>query len=104
MNFFRGALRQAGGRVVFVEDNPGAPLSIELDAELARRSEGLSGRPVVLGIRPEAIHDSLSLAAPDGGRTAQVKVEVSEPMGSETLLYLDTGDLVRRAGEPHGPL
>jgi multiple sugar transport system ATP-binding protein len=31
------------------------------------------------------------VAAPDPGRTASVRVEVSEPMGSETLLYLDTG-------------
>jgi multiple sugar transport system ATP-binding protein len=46
---------------------------------------------VVFGIRPEAIRDSLTVAVPDPGRTADVKVEVSEPMGSETLLYLDTG-------------
>jgi multiple sugar transport system ATP-binding protein len=91
MNFFRGALRREGASVLFVEDNPGAPLSLELDAALARRSEGLLGRPVVLGIRPEAIQDSLALASPGAGRTAQVTVEVSEPMGSETLLYLDTG-------------
>ena len=48
-------------------------------------------RPVVFGIRPEAIHDLLTVASPDPSRTADVKVEVSEQMGSETLLYLDTG-------------
>ena len=31
------------------------------------------------------------MASPDPARTAEVKVEVAEPMGSETLLYLDTG-------------
>jgi multiple sugar transport system ATP-binding protein len=92
MNFFKGALRSAGGRVSFVEDNPaGAPLTIALDEALAGRASGHLDKPVVFGIRPEAIHDSLTVAAPEPGRTADVKVEVSEPMGSETLLYLDTG-------------
>ncbi len=92
MNFFKGALRSAGGRVSFVEDNPaGAPLTIALDEALAGRASGHLDKPVVFGIRPEAIHDSLTVASPDPGRTADVKVEVSEPMGSETLLYLDTG-------------
>jgi multiple sugar transport system ATP-binding protein len=92
MNFFRGTLRTAGGHVSFVEDNAGgAPLTIALDEALAGRSSAHLDKPVVLGVRPEAIHDSLTVAAPDPGRTAEVKVEVSEPMGSETLLYLDTG-------------
>jgi multiple sugar transport system ATP-binding protein len=91
MNFFKGSLRRAGGHVSFVEDNPVSPLSITLDETLAGRSSAHLEKPVVLGIRPEAIHDSLTVASPDPGRTAEVKVEVSEPMGSETLLYLDTG-------------
>jgi multiple sugar transport system ATP-binding protein len=92
MNFFRGMLRTAGGHVSFVEDNAvGAPLTIALDEALAGRSSGHLDKPVVFGVRPEAIRDSLTVAEPDPGRTADVKVEVSEPMGSETLLYLDTG-------------
>ena len=92
MNFFRGTLRRAGDHVSFVEDNTvGAPLTIALDEALAGRSSGHLDKPVVFGIRPEAIRDSLTVAVPDPGRTADVKVEVSEPMGSETLLYLDTG-------------
>jgi len=92
MNFFRGTLRAAGGHVSFVEDNPaGPPLTIALDATLAGRSSAHLDRPVVFGIRPEAIHDLLTVASPDPSRTADVKVEVSEPMGAETLLYLDTG-------------
>ena len=45
----------------------------------------------MFGIRPEAIHDLLTVASAEPSRTADVKVEVSEPMGAETLLYLDTG-------------
>ncbi len=92
MNFFKGTLRRAAGHVSFVEDNPGgAPLTIALNEALAGKSSSHIDRPVVLGIRPEAIHDSLTVEAAEAGLTAEVKVEVSEPMGSETLLYLDTG-------------
>jgi multiple sugar transport system ATP-binding protein len=91
MNFFKGTLRASGGHVSFVEENPGAPLTIALDEALAGKSSTHLDKPVIFGIRPEAIHDALTVASPDPGRVASVKVEVSEPMGSETLLYLDTG-------------
>jgi multiple sugar transport system ATP-binding protein len=92
MNFFRGTLHREGGHISFVEDNKvGTPLTVALDESLAAKGSSHMDKPVVFGIRPEAIHDALSVAAPEAGRTAEVKVEVSEPMGSETLLYLDTG-------------
>ncbi|HEY1763966.1 MAG TPA: ABC transporter ATP-binding protein [Opitutaceae bacterium] len=92
MNFFRGTLRAAGGHVSFLEDNKvGVPLTLVLDEALASKSSQHIDRPVVFGVRPEAILDALTVASPDPARTAEVKVEVAEPMGSETLLYLDTG-------------
>ncbi len=92
MNFFRGTLRRSGGHVSFVEDNTGGPpLTVALDEALAGKSAAHLDKPVIFGVRPEAIHDALTVASPDPGRTAEVKVEVAEPMGSETLLYLDTG-------------
>jgi multiple sugar transport system ATP-binding protein len=91
MNFFRGTLRRAAGHVSFVEDNTDAPLTVALDEKLAALSSAYLDKPVVFGIRPEAIHDSLAMGPTGGGPTAEVRVEVSEPMGSETLLYLDTG-------------
>jgi multiple sugar transport system ATP-binding protein len=92
MNFFTGTLRGAGGHVSFVEESAApAPLTIVLDAALAAKSLGHLDRPMILGIRPEAIQDALALGSPDPGRTAEVKVEVAEPMGAETFLYLDTG-------------
>jgi multiple sugar transport system ATP-binding protein len=92
MNFFTGTLRRVGGHVSFVEDNPGErPLTVALDETLAGKSSAHLDRAIIFGVRPEAIHDSLTVASPDPARTAEVKVEVAEPMGSETLLYLDTG-------------
>ncbi len=37
------------------------------------------------------MQDALTVTQADPSRTAEVKVEVSEPMGAEKYLYLDTG-------------
>jgi len=92
MNFFMGFVRRASGRLTFAEDNPGgAALVVALDESLARRASGHVDRTVVLGIRPEAIREAQAGSLAEAGRTAEVRVEVSEPMGSETLLYLNSG-------------
>jgi multiple sugar transport system ATP-binding protein len=93
MNFLKGTLRRAGGNeLTFVEDNTrGLPVRIRLDESLSRRGANHVDKPVVFGVRPEDVKDVLTVsdAAPD--QIAEVKVEVSEPMGHETYLYLDTG-------------
>lgn len=92
MNFFRGTVRQAGNVLQFVEANEKAtPITITLDERLSAKAAGYIGKPVVFGIRPEDVQDTLVVANPEAGRTIEVKVEVSEPMGSETYLYLTTG-------------
>jgi multiple sugar transport system ATP-binding protein len=92
MNFFRGFVRRAQGKLVFCEDNPGgSALTVALSESLARKAAGHIDRRVVLGIRPEGIRDTQPGVPSEEGRTAQVRVEVSEPMGAETLLYLDSG-------------
>ena len=76
----------------FVETNEkGTPVVIPLDAKLAAKASGHVGKPVVFGIRPEDVLDAATLANPDAARIIEVKVEVSEPMGAETFLYLTTG-------------
>ena len=92
MNLFKGSIRRAGDTLVFTEDNSQAtPLSIRLDARLAAKAQGHLEKPVVFGIRPENVQDAAAASAVDSTTTAEVKVEVSEPMGSETYLYLTTG-------------
>ncbi len=88
MNFFRGTLRAADGRLHFLEENP-APgaVRVALPDELARAGAGYADKPVVLGVRPEAV----TLAAGDAPVAATVKVDLSEPMGAETFLHLKTG-------------
>ena len=95
MNLFKGRLQKAPGPgelLEFVETNEKAePVRVTLDALLSARGASHLGKDVVFGIRPENIQDTSTLSAFDPGRTAEVKVEVSEPMGAETFLYLATG-------------
>ncbi len=91
MNFFKGRLRPDGDRLLFIEDNPASPVSIRLDAALSARGAHHLDKPVVFGIRPEDVHDAAVESSIQPGTTAGVTVEVSEPMGSETYLYLTTG-------------
>ena len=92
MNFFRGTIKRGAGQLTFIETTDrSSPLTLGLGDELSARASTHVDRPVVLGLRPEDIHDSLTIPSPDPARTAEVRVEVSEPMGAETYLYLDAG-------------
>ncbi len=92
MNFLHGTIREEGGKLQFVEKNETAkPVVVTLTERLAGLARDRIGKPTVFGIRPEDVQDSLRLTNPDPTRTATVTVEVSEPMGAETFLYLTTG-------------
>ncbi len=94
MNFFKGRLHRSAsaGLLDFVETNAAAtPVRITLDAALSAKGAGHLDREVVFGIRPEDVQDTLGLERADPAHTIEVKVEVSEPMGAETFLYLGTG-------------
>ena len=93
INLLHGALQSGPDGLVFVEDaGPGAAgIRIGVADEHARKLEGRVGKPIVYGIRPEDLEDKLY--APDAPPAAMFRatVEVVEPLGSETYLYLTTG-------------
>lgn len=92
MNFFRGELLPNDGRLRFREtSSASSPLSFNLPESIAARANGSSNRMVVLGIRPENVQDTGAIGSRDPESSAVVTVEVAEPMGAETLLYLSTG-------------
>lgn len=77
MNFFPvrlegDGLRMAGGA------------HVPLDPERGQRLRTCTGKPLVLGVRPE--HLVLRLA---GGGGLNVTLSVVEPLGSDTLLYFE---------------
>lgn len=92
MNFMRGRLESDGNRVLFVESNEkGKPIRFYLSAALAAKGKAWLGKDVVFGIRPEEIGDARVDREGDYSDPVEALVDVSEPMGSETFLYLDTG-------------
>jgi len=94
MNLFKGTLQKAaaGSLLEFVETNDkAAPLRVTLAAALSAKGAAYVGKPIIFGIRPEDVQDTAGLTASNPAHTVDVKVEVSEPMGAETYLYLSTG-------------
>jgi len=90
MNFIHGEIRESSGPLAFVEstDNP-APVTIPLNEGLSRLAAPYLGKKIVFGIRPENIFDALFVEKTESP-AIKAFVEVSEPMGSETYLYLKT--------------
>jgi multiple sugar transport system ATP-binding protein len=99
MNFFRGKLRPAPASapgsyplLQFVEKNDQLPPTlVTLDERLSRLGAAHNGKEVILGIRPEDVQDTPAVPQANPAHTVEVRVEVAEPMGAETFLYLDTG-------------
>ena len=90
MNFINGTLVKKGDDVYFEFENN----SLKLPAEKANAPElqEYIGQEVVAGLRPECIHDEpMQIAAlPDS--TIEVDVDVTELMGAEIYLYLQSGE------------
>jgi multiple sugar transport system ATP-binding protein len=87
MNFFRGTIERRDGGIWFAEDGtngtPGFVLRVS-NERVASRLEAQQGHAVVMGCRPEDV----SPASAQPSLTATV--EVIEPMGAETHVYLTT--------------
>ncbi len=96
MNFFKGRLQKGSGNLLeFVETNDkGTPIRVTLDERLSAKGTAYAGKDIIFGIRPEDVQDTLTIATTTttaAAHTIEVRVEVSEPMGAETYLYLTTG-------------
>ncbi len=88
MNFFDAKLSRADGKLVV---DTGA-FAVDIPASKMATFDAHVGKAVVLGVRPEDIHDPNW--APPGIHEAIIptKVEVTELMGNEVFLYLRSGD------------
>ena len=90
MNFVNGVLEKKGEDVFFNFET----FSLKLPAEKAN-NEALAdyiGKEVIIGLRPEVIHDEPSHLAIYADSVIDAYVDVSELMGSEILLYLKAGE------------
>jgi multiple sugar transport system ATP-binding protein len=90
INLVEAQLERDNGRLqVVVGDH-----RLTVDDQLVRNHsalEGYTGRPIILGIRPEAFEDASieSDAPPD--RRLEVVCRFTEPLGSDVLVHFDTG-------------
>lgn len=99
MNFMEVEVSPRNGRIWLDEGK----FSLQLLPSMEEAVAPYQGKVLILGVRPEDIYDRLySVNGEVQGHTALSTVEVVEPMGSEVLLYLNTGKntLVARV-EPH---
>ena len=88
MNFFNVTLEKEGNDVVakFGDNKITIPTS-----KLSKfTDESYIGKEVIMGIRPENIHDEDVFVQTASSAVINAKVEVTELMGSETYLYLST--------------
>jgi multiple sugar transport system ATP-binding protein len=87
MNFFNGKLQRSDGRLLVDV----GPFQLPVSSRLASAAEKHVGQPVILGIRPEDIHDPQF--SPPGITPAPVdsRVDVTELMGNEIFVYMESG-------------
>ncbi|MGI5896652.1 MAG: ABC transporter ATP-binding protein [Oscillospiraceae bacterium] len=87
MNFIDATLVEEGGKVCFAFGQYKIPLpAAKADNEAVKAA---IGKEVIIGIRPECIHDEeMYLSAVTDG-VVEANVDVVELMGAETYLYLD---------------
>ena len=87
MNFVDATCKVQGDKVYLVA----GPSEIELPAAKAKKliDGGYDGKTVVLGIRPEDVHDEPAFLQASPNTVIEAKIRVYEMLGAEVFLYFD---------------
>jgi multiple sugar transport system ATP-binding protein len=88
MNLLKGKVQQRNGSLQFVENGEKNALTFPLKGPLQTLASKYIDKEIVFGIRPENISNE-----PKEGSSTPVamSVEIAEPMGSESLVFLKSG-------------
>jgi multiple sugar transport system ATP-binding protein len=86
MNSFSGSIKRENGKLLFFDD----VISVVLPDAWKEKAESYIDKKVVFGIRPEDLGSEEAEQQKDASKIS-ANVEVVEPMGSETYLYLSIG-------------
>ncbi len=93
MNFIDSRLTKEGEQYVLEfgsKENNGNRFKIAIpEAKVSADLEGYVGREVIMGIRPECIHDEEMYLSNATTGIIECNVELTEMMGAETFLYLN---------------
>jgi multiple sugar transport system ATP-binding protein len=87
MNFFPGKLRKDGNKLIVDTTD----FAVPIPASKSKPYEAHAGKDIIFGIRPENIHDADFVPPNIDAEKVAVKVDVTELMGNEILLYLVSG-------------
>ena len=101
MNLLKGKVQKLDGGLSFVEDAQQNAMTVPLRGKLESLAAPYEGKPIIFGIRPEHLRDQVSV--PTHVPVSSV-IDISVPMGSESIVYLKagTGNLIARVpGEHH---
>lgn len=85
MNFFDGTLSSDATYI----DTKNFRVPVPADRQAAYRNSGSAGQAVILGIRPENIHDMTYQPSNIQPAMIQANVDVVEQMGNEKIVYLE---------------
>jgi len=86
MNFFEGRLTGSNGSLAFVAEGG---LTLPAPAGIGDKLAAYRDKPITLGLRPEDVGSAL--AEQHAGPQLRARVDVVEPMGSESYVYLTVG-------------
>jgi multiple sugar transport system ATP-binding protein len=92
MNFISGTLKEDGDKLRFREDE-GGTIEVAFAAADRPAARKFVGQNIILGIRPENL-DVATLSRKEGkaaGTGFPAIIDIVEPVGAETDLYLQTG-------------
>ena len=100
MNLLKGKVEKIDSGLAFVEEAKEHSLTVPLRGQLETLAPKYVGKPIVFGIRPEHLSDQVS--DPDHVPITAT-IEISEPMGSESIVYFKaaTGSLIARVPGEH---
>ncbi len=85
MNIAVAAIVEENGNLIVKE----AGFNVTLKGEIAEKMRPYVGKEILMGIRPEDLEFT---AKPEAGNNLKAVVEVIEPLGAETHLFLNTKD------------
>ncbi|MDX1604578.1 MAG: TOBE domain-containing protein, partial [Candidatus Competibacterales bacterium] len=93
MNFIRCELTESADRLALRLDNPAGAFDLPVPGAAAEKLRTAGSREIILGLRPEHITDAAgSDDRQDGNHVAPCRVEITEPTGPDTLVFIQLND------------
>jgi len=89
MNLLKGKIQRQEGGLFFVESADSNPLTLPILGRLEPLAARHVDKEIVFGVRPEQI--GTEPKADGSSVPVTLIVEIAEPMGSESIVYLKTG-------------